>query len=188
MSGYFQPIKIHGPGSIEISTASGGSFSDPLPTPVTLGMLVAPVYRLRVRNIPYHPGVELFPTIEIIDRLYPPPAEATRFPIPIEITQEDLDLAMDGMFVTRVIYVEDPAHALPLASSPRRLREFDVAPHDDPLTVADGLGRPVAILRIGSRVPSPIGPDSGFLFHSPPIQHFETVITLTDEDATPRER
>ena len=36
------------------------------------GMLIGQVYRLRVTNIPHQPGVEVFPTIQVIDRLYPP--------------------------------------------------------------------------------------------------------------------
>ena len=73
-----------------------------------LGMQIGYVYRLQVTNIPNNDGVDIYPTIELVDRLYPPPGLALRFPIPIELTQEELQLAADGAFVTRVIYVEDP--------------------------------------------------------------------------------
>ena len=98
---------------------------------------------------------EIFPTVELIDRLYPPPGLALRFPIPIELTQDELELAARGAFVTRVIYVEDPQQALPVAQ--RRDSEqpwIEAPPGEDPLVTADRFGRPVAILRIGGRVPS----------------------------------
>jgi len=40
---------------------------------------------------------------------------------------------------------------------------------DDPLEVADRLGRPVAIVRLGGRLPDAMGPDQRFLYGSPPV-------------------
>ncbi len=79
-------------------------------------------------------------------------------------------MALDGKFVTRVIYLEDPHNALPVrnpAGPGQSQTWFDVGPGRDPLAVADGLGRPVAILRLGARVPDQ-GSDPGFFFGSPP--------------------
>ena len=83
-------------------------------------MQIGPVYRLQVTDIPNNEGLEIFPTVEVIDRLYPPPGLALRFPIPIELTQDELELAARGAFVTRVIYVEDPHQALPIARQGQR--------------------------------------------------------------------
>ncbi len=133
-------------------------------------MLIGSVYRLRVTKIPRKEGIEVFPTIELIDRLYPPPGQETRFPIPIELTEKDLELAASGNFVTRIIYLEDPRKALPLASRGHSQNWFDAAPHEDPLVVADTLGRPMAILRIGGRLPAdPEMPDAQFMYNSPPL-------------------
>src|SRR5207253_2647532 len=76
--------------------------------PLKAGMLIGSVYRLRVIGIPRHEGVEVFPTIEVVNRLYPPPGQELRFPVPVELTLEDLELAMEGHFVTRIIYLEYP--------------------------------------------------------------------------------
>jgi hypothetical protein len=91
-----------------------------------------------------------------------------RFPIPIELTQPDLELALAGRFVTRVIYLEDPQHPVPAHDGGTQLW-FDANPGDNPLHVADSLGRPVAILRIGGRLPlDPQQPDAAFMYGSPP--------------------
>ena len=124
-----------------------------------VGLQIGPVYRLQVTDIPNNPGVEIFPTVEVIDRLYPPPGLALRFPIPIELTQDELELAARGMFVTRVIYVEDPSIALPIRQTKDGEQPWiEAPPGEDPLVAADGLGRPVAILRIGGRVPNEAAP------------------------------
>lgn len=150
--GYFQPVEIKVPSGAEISLAVEGQFDEPQATPVLAGFLIGPVYRLKVTGIPYHPGEEIFPTIEVIHRLYPPAGQARRFPIVVEMTQEDLELALRGNFVTRVIYLENPSEALPTAQTEEQIN-YDTRPGEDPLATADTLGRPVAILRLGGRQP-----------------------------------
>ena len=147
-------------------------YGPPLTDEVLVGLQIGHAYRLKVSNLPVEPGREVFPTVEIIDRLYPPPGLALRYPIPIELTEEELDMAARGLFVTRVIYLEDPMLALP-ADQPADEQPWVEAPRGaDPLVVADGLGRPVAILRIGGRVPTASNP-AGDL-SEPPIIDYAT--------------
>lgn len=167
--GYYQPVEITAPRDAQIALAENGGFSRSQGSVVKAGFLVGQVYRVSVHNLAFNAGMEVYPTIEVIDRLYTPVGQEWRFPIKIELTQDDLQLALDGKFVTRVIYLEDPERAIPAASRPRDQAWFEVAPGRDPLAVADVLGRPVAIVRMGGRVPDMSqGPDARFLFGSPP--------------------
>lgn len=168
LRGYFQPVEIKAPSGALISLAMAGEFEPPQGSSRKAGFLIGAVYRLRVTNIRMAEGLEVFPTIEVIDRLYPPCGQEGRFAIPIQLTEEDLKLAIAGKFVTRIIYVEDPRHALPVREHSRGQNWFEAAPGQDPLTVADGLGRPVAILRLGARLPDE-GTDAFFFFGSPPF-------------------
>ncbi len=93
----------------------------------------------------------MFPTIELIDRLYPPPGAGLKFPVPIDITADDLELAAQGQYVTRVIYVEDPSQALPVTEVDGKTTWYEAGEGEDPLEVADSAGRPIAILRLGGR-------------------------------------
>ncbi len=165
---YFQPVAISGPGRTEVAIARDGDFLPPLPSPVKIGMLVGTVYRVRVTNIPNRPGEELYPTIEVIDRLCAPPGREHRFPVPIVLEQEDLLQALEGALVTRVVYLEDSRNAEATAQLPGEQRVVDVDAQANALQVADQLGRPVAIVRIGSRVPSSHGNLSAFLYGCPP--------------------
>jgi hypothetical protein len=171
LPGFFQPVEIKVPQGALISLAVDSQFDQPRPGSRKAGMLIGSVYRMRVTNIRLAEGAEVFPTVEVIDRLYAPPGQERRFPIPIDITEEDLKLAIDGKFVTRVIYLEDPRNALPARELDKSQNWFEAAPGQDPLAVADGLGRPVAILRLGARLPDQ-GSDPFFFFGSPPLEDF----------------
>lgn len=169
LPGFFQPVEIKAPAGALVSLADAGRFDQGRQVPLRVGLLIGQVYRLRVMNIPLRAGLEVFPTIEVIDRLYPPPG-GRRFAIPVELTRQDLELALEGKFVTRVIYLEDPRRALPVRDDPGAQTWFEVGPGRDPLALADMLGRPVAILRLGGRLPDETdGPEMQFLFGSPPF-------------------
>jgi hypothetical protein len=167
VAGFFQPVEIKAPPGVLVSLAVASQFGAPQKPPCRVGLLIGSVYRLRVTNIPLPQaeGMEIFPSIEIIDRTYAPTDQQVRFAIPVEIDPHDIDLAIHGKFVTRVIYLEDPHNALPVRNADGQ-SWFDVAPGRDPLVAAGELGRPVAILRLGGRVPDQ-GPDPNFYFGSP---------------------
>ena len=157
-----------------VSLAVGGTFEPPQPCPVRVGMLIGHPYRIKVVGIPMNQGLEVFPTIEVIDRLHPPLGQEASFPIPIQLTREELEMAMSGGYVVRVIYLEDPATALPLREDPNEQRYFEAAADQDPLKAADELGRPMAILRMGSRIPDATPANEAFLYGTPPLVRYET--------------
>ena len=172
-AGYYQPVELRGPKGSLVSLASEGTFLPAESNVAQGGMLIGEVYRLRVGNIPNLEGFEVFPSVEVIDRLCPPPGQATRFPVPIEIEQGDLELAASGKYITRIIYVEDPKNAIPARDLPDQQRVYEVRPYEDPLAVADEIGRPIAILRMGSRTPD-VDPSTGrFLFDCPSLMLYE---------------
>ena len=75
-----------------------------------------------------------------------------------------------------MIYVEDPNLAIPIAEkTPSDTRWFNVAPGEDPLVTADGLGRPIAILRIGGRIPEADQNDVNFVYGAAPAIVYDRV-------------
>ena len=166
---YFQPVRVIVPRGAAVAVA--GIFDKPDTDATLVGLQVGQVYRLEVSDIPNRGRVIVYPTIELLDRMHPPSRKETRYPIPIEITAEDLALALAGKYVKRVVYVEDPRAALAARDLPEQ-RYFEVLPTEDPLVVASELGRPVAILRMGTVTPGAQGLTSEFLFGSPPIERY----------------
>jgi hypothetical protein len=150
--GYFQPVAFHGPQGTQFALAQSDGFLETAEG-LQAGLMIGSVYRFKITSIPGYEGAELFPTIEVIDRTYPPPGLATKYPIEVYIDQEDLMAALDGQMVTRVIYLEDPQTASPLPQTAVSERPIEATFYQDPLEVADRFGRPVAVVRIGSVAP-----------------------------------
>ncbi|HAN99300.1 MAG TPA: hypothetical protein DCQ98_18560 [Planctomycetaceae bacterium] len=153
LRGYFQPVEVIAPDGADVALYIEDGFRSFGASKAKAGMLIGGVYRAKITRIPGHPGFEIYPSIEVIDRLFPPQGLEDRFPVPIVLTQDDLDRALAGEFVVRVVYLENPAIALPVAQRENEQRSLDVGPGDDPLITADKFGRPMAIVRIGARVP-----------------------------------
>jgi len=186
IAGYFQPVEIKMPAGSGVSLAVENQFTVALENTFKVGLLVAPVYRFKVINIPRQPGIEVYPTVEIVNRTYPPRGQEFDFPVPIEFTEQDLELAAQGKFVTRIVYVENPQAALPQAIKEQPW--FEIAPGQDPLAVADRLGRPVAIIRMGGRLPDPqIGPDPRFMYGSPAMLMPQSLLQAIYPQATPKD-
>ena len=169
LSGYIQPTEIRVSAGVQVGMAVNGQFTLPETDNPLVGLQVGRVYRFRVTNLFDRPGVEIYPTVELIDRLYPPPGAALKFPVPIDITAEDLELAAQGMYITRVIYVEDPNQALPVEEVDGKTTWYEARPEEDPLEVADAAGRPIAILRIGGRDLSQAAGQGFATYGCPPI-------------------
>jgi hypothetical protein len=176
--GYVQPVRLQVPQGAFASIAADGGFAT-ASTQLTAGLIVGQPYRFRITNIPRNDGQELYPSIELIDRLYPPSGQKNRFPVPIQLTQDDLETALRGNLVVRVVYVENPADAFPKAETSEQ-RSIDVLASEDPLHVADELGRPIAIVRVGSRVPLQGELDDAFLFGCPPVEWISEVTSAIE--------
>ena len=183
--GYVQPVEVSVPKKATVSVADGGGFSNPHLGRLKVGLNVGSVYRFKVAGIPRNLGGEIYPTVEVVGRLRPPAGMEHRFPIPVQITQRDLEHALAGRLVVRTIFLEDPAKAYPEMEEEDNQRTIMALEDEDPLRLADELGRPMAILRLGSRVPDTSGLDSSFLFGSPPVTY---LTSLASSQGTPLER
>lgn len=153
-AGQTQSVKVIAPAGVELSVVSQGSFVVTSQADYTVGMQLGSLYRFRITGVDVATGFELYPSIELLDLLRPPAGLENAFPVPVVITAADVREAVAGRLVTKVIYLEDPEVALPRGGDKNEQPWFDVSATEDPIRTAEGLGRPMAILRIGSRVPT----------------------------------
>lgn len=153
-AGQTQPVKLIVPDGVELSVVSDGSFVTTSQPNYTVGMQLGSLYRFRVTGVDFATSFELYPSVELLDLLRPPAGLENDFPIPVVISVSDLREASAGRLVTKVIYLEDPEVALPRGGDKNEQPYFDISATEDPIRTAEGLGRPMAILRIGSRVPT----------------------------------
>jgi uncharacterized repeat protein (TIGR01451 family) len=142
-------VEVVSPASYPVAIGDGGGI-------LTVGLKRGVGYRLRVTDIPERPGSELFPVIEVVGHLHRPEGvDPGKYPIRIVFLQDDLDDTLDRTrLVTKVIYLEDPDHALPFRMAKDQIPVVTLNPSEPPLRVATALGRPVAIVRMGLRRPS----------------------------------
>lgn len=165
-----QPVRVDVPdgGVISYYTSPAGDQSSVAAASV-VALQVGSVYRLRISELPGFAGVELYPTIELIDRLHPPRGREIEFPIPIVLTADEISLALDGRLITKVIYLEQPDRAAPVRNTDAARTQF-ARPRDNVLALADEVGRPMAIVRLGGRAPDEGAANSGFFGTGAPVQ------------------
>jgi hypothetical protein len=161
-AGYIQPVRFDLPGEGQVSFFSApGEAHAVRSAPALVGMRVGTVYRVKISDLADFPGVELYPSVELIDRLHPPRGRQLDFPVPITLTEQELRAAAQGRMVTKVIYLEQPDRAEPVRNN-NAARSRLADPQDNTLAIADHEGRPMAIVRMGGRIPDNHTPDPEF--------------------------
>jgi hypothetical protein len=150
-------------------------------SPGQAAIALGQTYRLEIRvpnpNVldQANPEISLYPTIELVDVLHPPAGREDEFPIPVTITAEEIASALDGPMVTKVIYLEPAKESNPLTINQQN-PTLNVAPNLNIIEEADRRGRPMLILRMGGRRPTP-DEDPSFFGSGAPLS--TTVIPRT---------
>jgi hypothetical protein len=168
--GAVQPVQFHLPGTGMVTFYLGSpQHAVPVNAPAQAGLSVGFTYRVRISNLPEFPGIEIYPTVELLDRLHAPAGLEQEFPVPIQITEADIQTVLQDQMVTKVIYVEQPDLAAPIdQNQPAGYSRVEtLPPAANLLQAADLRGRPMAIVRIGGRIPDPRAPGDEFYSQSP---------------------
>ncbi|WP_145370271.1 hypothetical protein [Maioricimonas rarisocia] len=166
MYGHTQAVRFGLPSEGHISFFDGRAPQGVLThAPSQVGLLVGNVYRIKISGMPEFPGIELYPTIELLDRLHPPPGQEQNFPVPVTFTIEEIETALQDRMVTKVVYLEQPQVAAPFEQQGTPHIE-DLPPSSNLLEAADLRGRPIAIVRLGGRIPDA---NAGAAFFGPPV-------------------
>jgi len=182
-AGYAQPVRVELPGEGRVTWFDGRQLRPiPMAVPAQVGLLVGHTYRLKISHMPEFPGVELYPSVEVLDRLHPPEGLKHEFPIPVHFTREEIEIALRGNLVSRVIYLEQPQLALP-----RQLDEDSrvttVNPNLNLIAEADKLGRPMLIIRLGGRLPDSHGDNAAFFGSGARVTVSNARTTVTEPEA-----
>jgi uncharacterized repeat protein (TIGR01451 family) len=124
--------------------------------PVAVGVRPGYLYRVKLSGFADHPGLSLYPTLEVRGSLaLRPGMTAAAYPAPVTLTEADVRAALAGALVTKVVYLEDPEKAVPAATTPDQGLEYDLPASRDPLAEARELGRLVLVVRLGGVEVSP---------------------------------
>jgi uncharacterized repeat protein (TIGR01451 family) len=145
-------VRFSGPQGAHVAFYQGQVPARDLPAPVKVGLRPGYIYRVRIQGMSDYPNVTLYPSLEVRGTLeLPPKLNAAEYPAPVTLTDSDIRQVLAGTLVTKVIYLEHPERATPMATKPGQALETDLPAGRDVLDEARTLGRPVAILRLGER-------------------------------------
>ncbi|HQX50623.1 MAG TPA: hypothetical protein PLY87_14995 [Planctomycetaceae bacterium] len=160
---WLQPVRVELPtdGTVSVYSATPEPAAT-IATPAQFCVNAGHIYRLRIADMPEFPNVEVYPSIEILDRMHPPEGRAPDYPIPVVLTEADIREAIEGHMVTRVVYLELPQLAATFDPLRREIPQ-SVDPTDNALQEAGRLGRPMIIVRIGGRIPT--GADMPWMYY-----------------------
>ena len=143
---------LGGPG-LQATFYQGNPRGRSFDAPVVVGVRPGYFYRLRISNLPAHPGVSIYPTLEVRGSLkLSPKLNAMRYPAPVLLTEADIESVLAGNLICKVIYLEDPDRAVPTTTPPAMPLEFNFPPGSNLLTEAQDRGRPMLIVRMGGRL------------------------------------
>ncbi len=154
-----QVVRFQGPPGLTVEVLS----PQPAPVPagdgggiITVGLKRGVGYQLKIDGIPERPGRQLYPVIELVGHLHRPAGiDPAKFPIRVVFNQDDLNDTVDqGRLVTKIIYLEDPDQAIPFHLPKDEVPVLTLGPSEPPLRIAQALGRPIAIVRLGMRQPT----------------------------------
>jgi hypothetical protein len=132
-------------------TAPGRFDSEQLVAPARYNFPQGNMYRLKLANVPGRPGVELYPTLELGFAMPRTEAFLAHNAIPVEFTEEDFDQVTSGNFVTKVIYLPDPAFQELALAGVGTLVSTRLDPGVDPIVEAARRGAIMAIVRLGNK-------------------------------------
>jgi uncharacterized repeat protein (TIGR01451 family) len=122
-------------------------------TPVTAGLRPGYRYTLELTNLPgMKPSEALYPVVEIHGSIVPRPGmKYMDYPAPIAISPSDIARVLQGGYVFKVVYLEDPTKAIPVEAKPDQPLEFTELSEGDAFQAARDSGRLVAVVRLGDR-------------------------------------
>jgi hypothetical protein len=126
-----------------------GFSSTQLEAPGRYNFLQGAIYRLKLSDIPNRPGLELYPTLEVV------PANCKTYPflahsaVPMAFTDEDFDQVAAGNFVVKVIYLPDP-HFQDLSTAVDEVVSSRLEPGVDPIAEAHRRGSILLVIRMGN--------------------------------------
>lgn len=149
-------VRFVGPAGTKISwyvpaSDGRGAFATSfLTAPARYNFLQGAVYRLKLSDIPNRPGLELYPTLEVVPTGPKSDPFIAHSAVPVNFSDEDLDQVAAGNFVIKVIYLPDPQFQDLATVGPDEVVSSRLEPGVDPLVEAHRRGSILLVVRLGN--------------------------------------
>jgi hypothetical protein len=160
MPGRFAParteVRFVGPSGTKISWYTGdpsgraGFTQAGIEAPGRYNFAQASIYRLKLSNIPGRPGLELYPTLEVVPVNNKTATFLAHSAVPVNFTEEDFEQVTAGNYVVKVIYLPDPQHQDLAAVGADEVVSSRLEPGVDPIAEACKRGSILLVIRLGN--------------------------------------
>ena len=149
-------VRFAGPAGMQVSwfaaspETRGGFARTMVEAPGRYNFVQGAIYRLKLSNVPNQPQLELYPTLEVVPASSKTATFLAHSAVPIGFTQEDFDQVSAGNFVTKVVYLPDPAFQDLAVAGPEEVVSSRLEPGVDPIAEAMRRGSILLIIRMGN--------------------------------------
>ncbi len=149
-------VRFAGPAGMKVSwygiAANGqpGFGTNQIEVPGRYNFLQAAIYRLKLSDIPNRPGVDLYPTLEVVPSSHRTDAFIAHSAVPVYFTEDDFDQVAAGNFLVKVIYLPYPQYQDVAAAGIEEIVSTRLEPGVDPIQEACKRGSILLIVRLGN--------------------------------------
>ena len=149
-------VRFVGPNGMKISwytgaaDGRGGYGTGGVEAPGRYNFVQASIYRLKLSNIPGRPGLDLYPTLEVVPVNNKTATFLAHSAVPVTFTEEDFEQVSAGNYVVKVIYLPDPQHQDLAVVGADEVVSSRLEPGADPIAEACKRGNVLLVIRLGN--------------------------------------
>jgi uncharacterized repeat protein (TIGR01451 family) len=146
-------LRFNGPSGAKLTVYRGFDKGQKLDLPCTVGFRPGYAYRLAVSEVPNFPRQVFCPSLEVRGTIgLAGKFRNADFPAQINFTDEEFGKVSKGAFIRKVVTLERPDQAIPIATKADEPLEIPVHPTRDPYIEAAERGQPLVVYQLGQRV------------------------------------
>lgn len=145
-------VKFSDPANMNISWYGAGGLNDnALSTPARYNFPQGGIYRLKLSNVKGNPGVDFYPTLEVLPASPKTATYLAHSSVPLSFTEEDFAEVNAGNFLVKVIYLPDPQFQdIAAVAGPAEVISTKLEPGVNPIDEARRRGEVLLIVRLGN--------------------------------------
>jgi hypothetical protein len=149
-------VRFINPSGMKVSWFTGctdgkaGYSENAIEVPGRYNFLQAAIYRLKLSNIPGQPGLEVYPTLEVVPANPRTEAFLAHSSVPVDFSKEDFRQVASGNYLVKVIYLPSPQYQDLAAAAPGEIVSTQLEPGADPITEALRRGDILLVIRMGN--------------------------------------
>ena len=149
-------VRFSGPKATKITLYRGFDTGQTFELPCTVGFRPGYSYRFAVFDMQGFPRQVFCPSLEVRGSLaLAPKLRNADFPAQITFTEDEFQRSATGSFIKKVVTLERPDLAVPIATKPDEPLEIPVPASRDPYIEAAQRGNPVVAFHMGQRFLTP---------------------------------